>query len=467
MQPRIVIAGTHSGAGKTTLTTGVLRALYNRGLKVQPFKSGPDYIDPAFHSFVTNRTSRNLDVWMLGEETTRALYAKNAEDADISVVEGVMGLYDGLGTEKDMGSTAHLSKVLNAPVILVVDGGGMSASAAAIVTGYVKYDESVQIAGVILNNMHGERHYELLKEAIERDTGVSCVGYLNKNSSISLKSRHLGLIPSFEVEALSEKLNEVADMVTETVDLDKILEIAGQAKTLTPITLDIKPVIFSETVIAVAKDNAFNFYYQDSLDLLEAYGAKLVYFSPMHDKELPENTSGIILGGGFPEVFGKTLEDNFEMRNAIKSAIENDMPVYAECGGLMYLCKDIKDLNDVTYEMCDVFPYHSEMTKRLQRFGYVEVEVAEDTPISQQKETFRAHEFHRSTVEHGDDGQFAYEVTKARPGYTHLNWACGHRYKNCIAAYAHVHFYTNTELAKNFVIQCSLYNGSDSRKVVK
>ncbi len=457
MKPRIVIAGTHSGAGKTTLTTGVLRALYNRGLNVQPFKSGPDYIDPAFHSFVTNRVSRNLDIWMLGEKTTKYLFAKNASDADISVVEGVMGLYDGLGTEKDMGSTAHLSKVLKAPVILVVDGGGMSASAAAIVTGFKLYDKDVHIAGVILNNMHGEKHYELLKEAIERDTGIACVGYLNKNSAISLKSRHLGLVPSSEVEALSEKLDEVARMVTETVDLDKIIEIANGAQELPSEKINIVPVIKGVVQIAVAKDKAFNFYYQDSLDLLEELGAKLIYFSPIKDKNIPENVSGIIFGGGFPEVFGDALEDNSEMRLNIKKAIESNMPVYAECGGLMYLCKNIKDLEGKTFEMCDVFPFESEMTKRLQRFGYVSVEVQAETPISQSEERFKAHEFHRSTVSDAGAESFKYNVTKGRPGYNHVKWSCGHKYKNCLAGYAHVHFYANINLAKNFVTECSNY----------
>jgi len=463
MQPRIVISGTHSGAGKTTVTTGVLRALYNRGLKVQPFKSGPDYIDPAFHSFVAGRTSRNLDVWMLGEETTKTLFVKNTQDAEISVIEGVMGLYDGLGTEKDKGSTAHLSKVLEAPVILVVDGSGMSSSAAAIVTGYVKYDESVNIAGVILNNMHGEKHYELLKEAIERDTGVECVGYLNKNSSISLKSRHLGLVPSGEVDALSDKLNEVADMVSETVNLDKLIELANNVKPINMEVNRVKPVSNKPVRIGVAKDRAFNFYYQDSLDLLEELGADLVYFSPVQDKTLPENISGIILGGGFPEVFGKEIEANTQMKNAIVQAIESNMPVYAECGGLMYLCESIEDLDSNTFEMCGVFPYKSKMTKRLQRFGYVHVEVEAGTPVSEAVEGFKAHEFHRSIVDH-DDKDLAYNITKARPGQEHMKWQCGHKYKNCIAAYAHVHFYSNKNLARNFVKSCSLYQHSKLRK---
>lgn len=467
MQPRIVISGTHSGAGKTTLTTGVLRALYNRGLKVQPFKSGPDYIDPAFHSFVANRASRNLDVWMLGEETTKMLFAKNSADADISVVEGVMGLYDGLGTEKDMGSTAQLSKVIKAPVILVVDGSGMSSSAAAIVMGYAKYDDDVNIAGVILNNMHGEKHYELLKEAIERDTGIPCVGYLNKNSSISLKSRHLGLVPSGEVEELGEKLNEVGEMVAETVDLDRIIEIANTAPTLDVKVSRFSPVVDKTVRIAVAHDSAFNFYYKDSLELLEELGAELVSFSPTKDERLPENIGGLILGGGFPEVFAEEIEANESMKNSIVTAVESGLPVYAECGGLMYLCDTIEDLDANSYKMVGIFPFKSKMTKRLQRFGYVNVKVEPETPISgQDTELFKAHEFHRSVVEHNNQGDFVYNVAKARPGQEHIDWTCGHRYKNCLGAYAHVHFYSNINLAKNFVMNCSNHIDADSGKDV-
>lgn len=457
MHPRIVIAGTHSGAGKTTLTTGVLRALYNRGLKVQPFKSGPDYIDPAFHSFVTNRVSRNLDVWMLGEETVQELYLKNAHDADISVIEGVMGLYDGLGSERDKGSTAHLSKVLLAPVILVVDGAGMSSSAAAIVTGYVKYDESVNIAGVILNNMHGEAHYELLREAIERDTGVPCLGYLNKNKDISLKSRHLGLVPSVEVEALASKLDLVAEMVAQTVDIDQIMEIAGCAPVVPGTLRSVDCAVEKPVRLAVAKDSAFNFYYQDSLDLLEAYGAELVYFSPLTDDVLPENVSGLFLGGGFPEVFASQLETQKNMRRSIREAIESGLPTYAECGGLMYLCDSIEDMDGKNHQMCGVFPYESKMTKRLQRFGYVEVTSKAGTPLTQEMQQFRAHEFHRSVVESGDDAAYAYTVRKARPGQEHISWQCGHVYKNCLAAYAHVHFYANPELARSFIESCGRY----------
>ncbi len=228
-----------------------------------------------------------------------------------------------------------------------------------------------------------------------------------------------------------------------------------------------KPVVDKTVRIAIANDSAFNFYYKDSLELLEEFGAELVSFSPTKDHALPENIGGLILGGGFPEVFGKEIESNESMKISIKSAVESGMPVYAECGGLMYLCDSIEDLSSNSYKMVGVFPFKSKMTKRLQRFGYVNVEVEEHTPVSMDNiESFKAHEFHRSVVEHGDQGEFVYNVVKARPGQEHVNWTCGHRYKNCLGAYAHVHFYSNMNLARNFVINCSNHLDADSRKDV-
>lgn len=504
MPSTIVIAGTHSGAGKTTITTGILRALYNRNLIVQPFKSGPDYIDPAFHSFVSKNTCRNLDLFMLGEDELKKIFYKHSSRADISVVEGVMGLYDGLGTKRDNGSTAHISKIISAPVILVIDGKGMSSSAAALVMGYQNYDEKVNIAGVIVNNMHGQKHYDLLKESIERDTGIKCVGYLNKKSSISLESRHLGLIPAVEVDELDVKVDELAQMVEETIDIDAILEIAKQGSKFEHInsefvknykleiekkrevekcTDEIKQSFIADKgqktdkfqnkasdksvnsedyintnkiKIAIAKDKAFNFYYDDGLDTLVELGAELVYFSPIYDSELPEAISGLYIGGGFPEVFAEDIEKNVSMRKSIKSAIEKGLPTYAECGGLMYLSKSIETLDEKNYEMCGVFDFDTHMTKRLQRFGYVNVDVNEGAFVDKNKR-IKAHEFHRSKVTGDEDAQCSYDVYRARAGAEHMHWDCGYRYKNCLAGYAHVHFSGSIDFAKDFVRACVEY----------
>ncbi len=317
--PRFVIGGTQSGVGKTTVSVGIMKALSKRGLNVQPYKIGPDYIDPAFHSFVTGNKSRNLDSWMLEERAINDIFVKNSFDKDISVIEGVMGLYDGFGIEKDNGSTAHVSKILKSPVVLVIDGNGVSSSAAAQVLGYKLYDEKVKIKGVIVNNVSGQKHYELIKEAIEKFTGIKCVGYLKKNIDIKLESRHLGLIPTVEVENLNKKLDKLSSMIEETIDIDEIIEISKEVSTLYYTYNNDNKTRLKDVNIGVALDKAFNFYYQDNLELLEELGAKLVYFSPLKDRKLPDNLHGLYLGGGFPEVFAKELEENRELRNEIKN----------------------------------------------------------------------------------------------------------------------------------------------------
>lgn len=453
---RFVIAGTQSGVGKTTISTGLMRALVLRNKDVQPYKVGPDYIDPAFHSFVTRNKSRNLDSWMLDEETIKELFAKNSSGRGISVIEGVMGLFDGFGIEKDMGSTAHVAKILKAPVILVIDGRGMSSSAAAQVLGYKMYDPELDLKGVIVNNISGEKHYELIKTVVERDTGIKCFGYLKKNSNIKLESRHLGLVPSVEIEGLERRLNELAEMVESTIDIDGILQLADEAE-----ILDTKPAedIKHEKVvnIGVALDKAFNFYYQDNLDLLESLGANLVYFSPLYDKKLPENLHGLYIGGGFPEIFPKELEENKEIRGEIRKKSLDGISIYAECGGLMYLTKSISDFQGNKFEMVGVFDREASMTKRLQRFGYVYVNINKPCAISQGDEVVKAHEFHRSTLNEVSVEDYAYKVDKIRGNRLQKSWECGLIKRNTLGAYAHIHFHSNKALAENFINNCRRY----------
>ncbi|WP_432665704.1 cobyrinate a,c-diamide synthase [Wukongibacter baidiensis] len=453
---RFVIAGTQSGVGKTTVTTGLMRALTLRGLNIQPFKVGPDYIDPAFHSFVTGNKSRNLDSWMLSEETIKELFTKNALGKGLSVIEGVMGLYDGFGIEKDMGSTAHLAKILKAPVILVIDGRGMSSSAAAQVLGYKMYDTELELKGIIVNNVSGEKHYEIIRKVIERDTGIKCLGFLKKNANIKLESRHLGLVPSVEIDGLEKRLDELAQMVEETIDIEGILQLADEAE-----SLDGKydSDINREKVvnIGVALDKAFNFYYQDNLDLLEELGANLIYFSPLKDKELPDNIHGLYLGGGFPEVFPKELEDNSEMRNDILNKSLKGMPIYAECGGLMYLTKSIENFEGDKFQMVGVFDRESRMTKRLQRFGYVNVNINKPCAISEGNDVVKAHEFHRSTLDEVEEENCVYKVDKIREKKLQKTWECGLVKNNTLGAYAHIHFYANKALAKNFINNCLIF----------
>lgn len=458
---RVVIAGTQSGVGKTTISTGIMRALVLRGVNIQPYKVGPDYIDPAFHSFVTGNKSRNLDSWMLDEEILRELFIKNSHNKRIAIIEGVMGLYDGFGTQKDMGSTAHVSKILKAPVVLVIDGGGMSSSAAAMVLGYKIYDTEVDLKGVIINNVSGEKHYELVKKVIEKDTGIKCFGYLKKNLNIKLESRHLGLVPSVEVENLENKLNELAEMVEETIDIDGIIKLSDDATELK--SKSQKNHINKKTInIGVALDKAFNFYYQDNLDLLEELGANLVYFSPLKDENLPENLHGLYIGGGFPEVFAKELEENIEIRNAIRKASIDGMPIYAECGGLMFLTNSITTLDDKKFKMVGVFDRDARMTKRLQRFGYVYVNINKSCPIAERTETVKAHEFHRSALNDTDVENCAYRVDKIRGNQLQNSWKCGLLKNNTLGAYAHIHFYANKGLAKNFINNCRIFKEKGS-----
>ncbi|MBN2796795.1 MAG: cobyrinate a,c-diamide synthase [Clostridia bacterium] len=442
-----MFAGTSSDVGKTTIVLGIMRALTKKNLKVQGYKAGPDYIDTAFHSFATHIPSRNLDPWMLTQDTIQGLIGKNEKQCDISIMEGVMGMYDGASIDSIQGSSAHLAKITETPVILIINGSGVALSAAAMVLGFKNFDPEINLAGVIVNKVGSEKHYQLIKDAIEKHVKVPCVGYLKKSEEISLKSRHLGLIPSVEVKALDEKIDQVAEMVLETVDLDLLMTLGKQAK-----KFNVNEAAAQEKVVklAVAYDNAFNFYYEDNLDLLESLGCELVRFSPINDTELPRGIDGLYLGGGFPEVFAKELYENKSMRTSIRHAIEKDLPTYAECGGLMYLTQEITTLENETYEMCGVFEAASTMTKSLQRFGYVDVTLNRDSILGEKGTTFKGHEFHRSMViepkEHFEKG---YDITKG--GYGEGCWQCGYIKNACLAGYPHIHFYNNKHLAENFV----------------
>ncbi|SCX80516.1 cobyrinate a,c-diamide synthase [Alkaliphilus peptidifermentans] len=452
---RIVIAGTHSGVGKTTITLGIMGALIKRRMDIKPFKVGPDYIDPQFHRRVTGNPSRNLDSYLLEESMIKYLFNKNCAVEDMAIIEGVMGLYDGLGTNKDQGSTAHISKILKSPVILIIDGGGMSSSAAAMVLGYKQYDEDVDLKGVIINNLSGEKHYKILQEAIERDTGIRCIGYLKKTESIELKSRHLGLIPCMEVPEIDERLAEIIAMVEETIDLDALISFTSKAEKLQNIN-EIQINYKSDVAIGYAYDEAFNFYYEDNLDILRQMGADLIPFSPLRDKSLPENIHGIYLGGGFPEVFSKELENNHQIREEILSRAQIGMPIYGECGGFMYLTEDIKNLDGDIHKMVGIFNVHSEMTNKLQRFGYVEVEPEADCRLFQNTGKIKAHEFHRSIVQNMKE-HYIYQVSKVKDGRTQKRWNCGLEKNNCLGAYPHIHFYSNIAVPKAFIEKCEIY----------
>ncbi|WP_352420203.1 cobyrinate a,c-diamide synthase [Proteiniborus sp.] len=447
---RVVISGTHSGCGKTTVSLGIMAALTKRGKKVAPFKVGPDYIDPSFHKFVTGNPSYNLDSWLLDSNTIRYLFNKGNQNMDISIIEGVMGMYDGFGIDKSNGSTAHVAKITKTPVILVVEAKAMSTSVAALVMGYMMYDKDVEVKGVIFNKVSSEKHYEMLKLVVERDLGIKCLGYLPKNEEISLKSRHLGLIPADEVEGLKKKTDELVELIEKHIDL-KTLEDIAEMEDIEPIENPAKEIFmkYKGLKIGIAMDTAFSFYYQHNLQLMEEAGVQLLPFSPVNDINVPIGVDGLYIGGGFPEMFAEKLEENISMREDIKALLESGLPAYAECGGLMYLTEGIVDLQGHYYNMVGFFGTKSMMTKRLNRFGYVNI----DTRTGLET---RAHEFHRSCIEENSDLEYYYHVTKYREKLID-EWKCGLVKNNVVAGYPHVHFYSNLSFLEEFLNKCLEY----------
>ncbi|MCD2225660.1 cobyrinate a,c-diamide synthase [Listeria cossartiae] len=437
---KILIAAASSGAGKTTVTLGIMHALKKRGLGVQPFKVGPDYIDTNYHQAITGVASINLDSFLIDDDALlAALFEKHGESADISVIEGVMGLFDGLGIDRDNASTSFIAKCTKTPVILVVDGKAISTSAAAIVDGFNRFDPELKIAGVIINRVASENHFSLIKGAIERYTDVPVLGYLPKNVAVALPERHLGLVPQEEMTELEAKWELLGDLITEHVDLDQLLEISKSGEDLVGESLDITLPNFSGFRVAYALDAAFHFYYQDNLELIRSTGAMLIPFSPLEDKEVPK-ADFIYIGGGFPEVFADRLAKNSTMRKSILAAHEKGIPIYAECGGLMYLGSAL-EMNDAQYEMVGVFSGISKMTTRLRKFGYCTAEPLEDTLIGKKGTAICGHEFHHSIFETTETP--CLQLSKKRDGEIVKAWQGGYQKGNTFASYLHIHFYQN------------------------
>lgn len=468
--PRILIAGTNSGCGKTTIATGIMAALVKKGLKVQAFKTGPDYIDPMFHTFITGRNSRNLDAYMLSEDTLKHLFVKNSINSDISIIEGVMGLYDGFGGYSQEASTAHVSGIIDAPVILVVNGEGMSLSIAALIKGYMDFNPAVKIQGVIINKIKNQSHFLLLKEIIEQNVGIKALGYLLPMEEYNLKSRHLGLVPAVEMENLKKSMDILSEQISKTIDLDLLLKIAKDTGEITNKPIEINSPYLSpnnqdisknkarKPRIAVAMDKAFNFYYKDNLDILESLGAEIEYFSPMNDKSLPNAIDGLYIGGGYPEVFTAELEGNYSMRQSIRSKLIEGLPAYAECGGLMYLSQSIENDNGQKFVMVGALSGESKMTNKLQRFGYVEVEAIEDSILADKGQKIRGHEFHYSVtdmeIDTEDKIKTCWKVVKRRKENKETSWNCGYKINNLIAGYPHLHFWGNIDFAVKFIESC-------------
>ncbi len=429
---RILLAGTGSGCGKTTASLLLMAALKARGLDTAPFKVGPDYIDPGFHAAVCGRPSYNLDSWLMTADAINRVLNHNY---DIAVIEGVMGYYDGMDSLSFRCSTREIAKITQTPVILIADASGGAASVAATIKGFQTLVQDSGIAGVLVNRVSGERHYDLVREAAERYTGLPCVGYLTKKQSLRFPSRHLGLVPAEETDDLLPRIREAAVEAAQTLDMEAILRIASRAPVL-PGSLPAAVPIRAGYRLGVALDEAFHFYYQANLDALRDAGMELVFFSPLRDRRLPDRLEGLYIGGGYPEVFAKELSGNLTMRESVRNALEDGLPCYAECGGLMYLGKDIDGI-----PMVDFLPLRCRMTDRLQRFGYVTV--TDRTGLS-----FPAHEFHHAQAEALSGASMAYRVQKASaPDKT---WDCGYEKKQTLAAFAHVYFADRPDLMGRF-----------------
>jgi cobyrinic acid a,c-diamide synthase len=455
--PRVVIAGVNSSCGKTTVTIGILAALAQRGLRVQPFKVGPDYLDPMLHSFVTKTASRNLDSWLLKEEVVALLFQRAAIGNDLAVIEGVMGLYDGLGGASPQASTAHVAEIIDAPVVLVVNGAGMSLSIAALIRGFRDFDPRVRIKGIIINNINKESYFQHLKAIIETHTGIKAIGYLPSLPEVALPKRHLGLIPSGEISDLKQRIAVLAAQIDQTIDLEMLLAIAREAKAPPAVGLDYQVTSrFSGVRLAVARDAAFNFYYHDNLDLLASLGAELVYFSPLAAAGLPENIDGLYLGGGYPEIWAEQLQANTAMRHSVKRSVAAGLPTYAECGGLLYLAETLQNQAGADYQMVGVLPGRSGMTDSLQRFGYVEIELTADNVLGKAGDRIRGHEFHYSVTEVDASIARTYQVAKAVKNKAVI-WEDGYRLHNLLAGYQHLHFWSNPALAQNFLARCQCY----------
>lgn len=445
----LVIAGTHSGVGKTTVATGIMAALVRRGFKVQPFKVGPDYIDPSYHSGACGVSSRNLDSWLLQPEVLIEVFNRAMAGKDLGIIEGVMGLYDGAGGEDDIGSTAFSAKMLGLPVVLVIDASAATRSVGASALGFKHFDPDLQLAGVILNGIAGPKHLELVQPSLAQ-AGIRLLGYLPRKQELATPERHLGLIPTAEGKPARKFYDQLADQIERTADLDCLVSVAGHVR-----VPDAGPTVFPEeqltprTAIAVARDEAFNFYYPESLELLEAWGAELIPFSPLADTQLPATVGGVYIGGGFPEFFAKELSQNRGMLHSLRQAAQRDLPMYAECGGLMYLCQTLEDLDGKTEPMAGIVPAHCSMVNTGLTLGYRTVRALEDSPLMKADQSVRGHEFHLSVLKDATAGAPAYEVLG------HEGRREGFRIGNVLASYVHLHFGSDKRLAPRFVQSCT------------
>ncbi len=500
-QNGVIIAGTHSGCGKTTVTMGIIAALRRAGLTVQPYKCGPDFIDPGFHRLAAGRACRNLDTRMLDDTTVRDLYARTSLGSDIAIVEGVMGLFDGAGPDDERGGAAHLARLLGLPVILVVDARAMVRSAAAVVRGFAAFDPEVRVAAVVLNRLGSARHGEMVRQAVEDATGVPVILTMERREEWSMAERHLGLVPwwlngDVEGDKNPTRIDLLAQYVSDAMDRDLLLKISSETAPLSGPTDG--PIVHharggsvggeaaslktaheaqaheTRPVIAIAGDEAFSFYYEENLELLEAHGARLEFFSPIHDHRLPPGSCAIYIGGGYPELHAQKLSGNSSIRRSVLQAAQGGMPVYAECGGYMYLSRAIVDVHGVRHAMVGLFSGTARMGSTLRALGYADVRIMGESAVGGDGLNVRGHVFHWADISDepddrgdsffGDDGsrrtqdladagiERAAEFSVSYRGETkNRDNSIGRQVYNSTASWLHLHFASNPQAARAFV----------------
>ena len=465
---RFMIAAPKSGSGKTMITCALLQLLKDSGKNVSSYKCGPDYIDPMFHKKVLGVPSKNLDTFFTDEKTTVQLFLDKRSDGDFAVLEGVMGLYDGLGGIYEQGSSYHLAKVTQTPIILVVDAKGMGKSVLALIAGFLQYDTQHLIKGVLLNRM-SKGYYDIIKPLIEKALSVKVVGYFPEQKDIRLESRHLGLVMPDELADIKEQLDELAGRLKKTIDLDMLLDIAAEAEEITKTTNTEQMQIQNQnnTVnIAVAMDEAFCFYYEDNLRLLEKCGAKLQYFSPLHDTKLPDNCDALLLGGGYPELYAKELSENLSMRNSIKTAFKTGLPTVAECGGFMYLhtyihniCEEDADAQNYVFGMTGALDSECHFKGKLVRFGYIELAEKHNNFLPP-NEKIKAHEFHYyDSTDNGAD------CIATKPA-TGRSYDCVISHDNYWLGFPHLYYPSNPHFAESLVRKAYEYRRNKNGKLL-
>lgn len=448
--PRVMITSPASGSGKTTITCGILQALKNRGKLPVSGKCGPDYIDPMFHEAVLKIPSENLDLFFCQEEVVKALLKNHAKQGDITILEGAMGYYDGQALNSWKGSAYDVAKVTDTPVILVIPCKGMALSLVPVIQGMLSFRKDHHIRGVILNQI-SQGMYGRMKEMLEEHLEIPVLGYVPPLSFFSLQSRHLGLVTPGERVGLSEEIEVLGNLLEQTIDLDALTAIAQSAPPLlTSWNLELEPQSkeAAPVRIAVAKDEAFCFYYRDNLTLLEKLGCELTFFSPIRDHELPVGTRGLLLGGGYPELYAKKLSENHEMRESIRVAVTKGLPCIAECGGFMYLQEMLEEKDGTKYPMVGAIKGVSFPTGKLVRFGYVTLESQQEQGYLPKGETLKGHEFHHWDSTHPGTACLAVKPEGEK------SWNCIHAKEHLFAGYPHLHFYSNLKFAQRFVALC-------------